>query len=70
MKRKFFENNLIYLGFIIISNKLKRDTKTVTANLIERNCELIIATDDDPFTSISVAGEYELIENSKNYRFS
>jgi len=66
MNRKKFENNLVFLGFIIFTNKLKKDTKNVIANLKNSNCKLVMATGDNPFTSISVARECELIENSKN----
>jgi len=62
--RKKFENNLIFLGFIICHNKLKRDTKHVICSLNNSNCKLIMATGDNPFTSLSVAREAELIKDS------
>lgn len=61
--RAKFENNLIFLGFIIVSNKLKTDTAVVISNLKKSNCKLYMATGDNPFTSISVARQCELIEN-------
>ena len=59
-----YENDLIFLGFIVFNNKLKRDTKQVINELMNANLNLIMATGDNPFTSISVAQQCGLI-NSK-----
>ena len=61
--RNNYENELTFLGFIIFRNKLKKDTKTVIENLNLSSCNVVIATGDNPFTSISVAKECELIRN-------
>jgi len=63
--RSKFENNLIFLGFIIVSNKLKSDTTGVISNLKKSNCKIFMATGDNPFTSISVARQCGLIENEE-----
>ena len=65
-KRDTYETNLTFLGFIIFRNKLKKDTKTVIQNLNSSDCKIVIATGDNPFTSISVAKECELIEKNTN----
>ncbi len=61
--RSRFENNLIFLGFIIVSNKLKPDTSNVITILKKSNCKIFMATGDNPFTSISVARQCFLINN-------
>lgn len=67
--REEFENNLIFLGFIVFKNKLKRDTKQVIKELINANLNIIMATGDNPFTSISVAQECGLISNKSEIIF-
>lgn len=61
--RDLYENQLNFLGFIIISNQLKTDTKNVMRQLKDSGCHIIMATGDNPFTSISVAKQCGLIEN-------
>ena len=61
--REDYENDLIFLGFIVFNNKLKRDTKQVINELMNANLNLIMATGDNPFTSISVAQQCGLINN-------
>jgi cation-transporting P-type ATPase 13A2 len=63
--RTKFENNLTFLGFIIFKNKLKKDSKDVITTLKECNSKLILATGDNPFTSISVARECEMMDFHK-----
>jgi cation-transporting ATPase 13A3/4/5 len=64
--RRKYECDLNFLGFIIFKNKLKRDTKHVISNLKHSDCKLVMATGDNPFTSLSVARECELIDNDKS----
>jgi cation-transporting ATPase 13A2 len=64
-ERSLYESDLIFLGFIIFRNKLKRDTKHVIAGLKNSDCKLVMATGDNPFTSISVARECELIDSER-----
>jgi cation-transporting ATPase 13A2 len=68
-EREIFEENLNFLGFIIFKNKLKRDTKNIIGKLKESNCQLLIATGDNPFTTISVARECELVEYNQDIYF-
>ena len=67
--RIFFEKNLIFLGFVVFKNKLKRDTKQIISRLIDTNIKIIMATGDNPFTSISVAQECGLVECNKDIFF-
>ena len=67
--REKFENDLIFLGFVVFRNKLKRDTKQIITKLNSSSINMVIATGDNPFTSISVARECGLIERSKEIFF-
>lgn len=60
-----FEKDLHFLGFIILSNKLKPDTSNVISNLKASSCKIIMATGDNPFTSISVGKQCKLIEQEE-----
>jgi len=64
--RHKYEENLTFLGFIIFRNKLKRDTKTVMENLNKSSCNVVIATGDNPFTTVSVAKECNMINKKCN----
>ena len=64
--REIYENNLNFLGFIIFKNKLKRDTKNIICKLNRSDCKLIIATGDNPFTTISVARECEFVDYNQD----
>jgi len=61
--RLLYEKELNFIGFIIISNQLKSDTTNVVKQLKDSGCQIIMATGDNPFTSISVAKQCSLIEN-------
>jgi cation-transporting ATPase 13A2 len=67
--RDKYEQGLIFLGFIIFKNKLKRDTKHIIGKLKDSNCKLLIATGDNPFTTISVARECELVDEKQDIYF-
>jgi cation-transporting ATPase 13A2 len=62
LDREKYEKDLTFLGFIIFTNKLKKETKNVIAQLYRMNCKLIMSTGDNPFTSISVAKQSEMIK--------
>jgi magnesium-transporting ATPase (P-type) len=65
-----FENKLTFLGLIVFKNKLKKDTKHIIQKLNQSNCRMIMATGDNPFTSISVSRECELLkEEDKIFLF-
>ena len=67
--REQFECGLIFLGFVVFRNKLKRDTKHVISKLSGGNINMVMATGDNPFTSISVGRECGLIERDKEIFF-
>lgn len=62
------KKDLIFLGFIILRNKLKDDTSFYMSKIIESNVDLIISTGDNVFTSISVARECYMIEKKSHLR--
>lgn len=56
--------DLTFLGFIILKNKLKKDTHFFISRIHDCNINQIISTGDNIFTSISVARECHLIEQN------
>jgi len=60
--------DLIFLGFIILRNRLKDDTSFYMSKIIESNVDLIISTGDNVFTSISVARECYIIDKESQLR--
>lgn len=67
--RDFFDENLIFLGFIIYKSNLKSDSINVIRKIKDTNTRLIMATGDNPFTSISVAMEAGFVEHSDDIFF-
>lgn len=65
--RHIYESDLTFLGFIIIGNKLKTDTKNVIKQLKQSGCKIVMATGDNPLTSISVAKQCSLFDNDIHY---
>ena len=57
------EKNFIFLGLMIIENKLKKNTKKTIEILNQAQMKMIIATGDNNLTAISVANEINLINN-------
>ncbi len=56
------EQNLTFLGFLIMQNKLKPVTVSVIETLNEANIRTIMATGDNVLTAISVGRECNIIE--------
>jgi len=56
------------LGFIILKNKLKKDTIYFISKIQECNVDLKISTGDSIFTSISVARECCLIKQNETLK--
>ena len=67
--REKYEKDLIFLGLILFKNKLKKDTKHIIGKLKDSECEIVIATGDNPFNTISVAQECEIINKEQNIFF-
>ncbi|KAJ5070977.1 cation-transporting atpase [Anaeramoeba ignava] len=59
--REEVEKDLIFLGFLVLENKLKPDTKDVIIQLNDSRFESVMATGDNPLTAISVSKKCNLI---------
>ena len=55
LKRQDVENNLIFLGLLVMQNKLKDESASVIETLNECNIRTVMATGDNIYTSISAA---------------
>ena len=68
LKREYIENNLAFIGFIIIENKLKEGTKDTIVELDNADYRMVMASGDNIMTCISVAKECNLVrENQEIY---
>ena len=68
LKREYLENNLIFIGFIIIENKIKSGTKDTIVELDNADYRMVMASGDSMNTCISVAKECNLVrENQEIY---
>ena len=62
--REKAESKMIFLGLLIVQNKLKNETKP-TLNLLEKaGLKMVMATGDNILTAISVSKECELIKKN------
>lgn len=62
MPRSECEQDLTFLGLLIMENKLKKETNAVIANLNECNIRTIMATGDNVLTAISVARQCSILQ--------
>ena len=65
LKREYLENNLIFIGFIIIENKIKNGTKDTIVELDNADYRMIMASGDNMNTCISVAKECSLVRENQ-----
>ena len=63
IKRENVENNLIFLGLLIVQNKLKTATKFIIDDLDKTGIKMVMATGDNLLTAISVGKECGIINN-------
>ena len=61
IQREKVENKMIFLGFVIIENELKEDTKKTIEELDDADYRMVMATGDNMFTAISVAKKCGLV---------
>lgn len=61
-EREEVENDLTFLGFIILENKLKPVTNSVIEHLHSANIKTVMITGDNILTAISVAKQCNIIE--------
>ncbi|MGL4948142.1 MAG: HAD-IC family P-type ATPase, partial [Mycoplasma sp.] len=68
VSQNFVEKNMIFLGLLIVQNKLKKATKSSIKCLDDAHLKMLMATGDNILTAISVSKECELISpNAKIY---
>jgi cation-transporting ATPase 13A2 len=61
IERKDIESNMIFLGLLIVQNKLKEKTTSSIVKLDSSKLRMVMATGDNLLTAISVAKECNLI---------
>ena len=65
MFREQIERNLIFLGFIVLENRLKPETESVIHELKVANIKTVMVTGDNMLTALSVARESGMISDSQ-----
>jgi len=63
IERSVIESNMIFLGLLIVQNKLKEKTISSIETLQDADLRMVMATGDNILTAISVAKECGLISN-------
>jgi magnesium-transporting ATPase (P-type) len=61
IEREKLENNLEFLGLIIMENRLKPETCSVINRLVSANVRTIMCTGDNILTALSVARDCDMI---------
>lgn len=64
VSREEVEKNMIFLGFLIVQNKLKKETIPTIEVLRDAKYRMAMATGDNILTAISVAKECKLVNTS------
>jgi cation-transporting ATPase 13A3/4/5 len=64
VKREDIENNLVFLGFLIMENKLKPESTEVLQDLQKCEVKCIMATGDNILTAVSVARQCSIIDEA------
>jgi len=64
VKREDIENNLVFLGFLIMENKLKPESTEVLQDLKKCEVKCIMATGDNILTAVSVARQCSIIDEA------
>ena len=63
IKREDVEKHMIFLGLLIVQNKLKSPTKIIIDDLDKTGIKMVMATGDNLLTAISVGRECGIINN-------
>jgi cation-transporting ATPase 13A3/4/5 len=61
MQRDIFEQDLDFLGFVVMENKIKEATNPTIKKLNECNIRTIMATGDSILTAIAVAKDCNIL---------
>ena len=65
ISREYVEKNMIFLGFLIVKNKLKQKTKESLIKYDEADLRMVMATGDNILTAICVSKECNLIKKNQ-----
>ena len=65
IQREKVEKDMIFLGFLIVTNKLKPDSKSTIVTLDKADLRMMMATGDNILTAISVAKECNLLQKNQ-----
>ena len=65
LKREYIENDLMFIGFLIIENKIKNGTKDTIVELDNADYRMVMASGDNMNTCISVAKECNLVRENQ-----
>ena len=65
IQREKVESKMIFLGFLIVTNKLKTDTKSTIINLDKADLRMMMATGDNILTAISVSKECNIVQKGQ-----
>jgi cation-transporting ATPase 13A2 len=63
-KREEIEEELVFLGLIVMQNRMKRDTPSVIKKLDKASIETIMVTGDNAYTAISVGRQCGIISKT------
>lgn len=66
ISREKVENDLEFLGFVILENRLKNDTTSVINSLMAANIRTIMVTGDNILTALSVGKDCGMINKGQN----
>jgi len=63
-KREDVERDLLFLGFLVVQNKMKAETPVAISKLKAANIRCIMATGDNVLTAITVGKHCKLVYNN------
>ncbi|XP_059609643.1 polyamine-transporting ATPase 13A3 isoform X2 [Phlebotomus argentipes] len=66
LNREAIESELIFLGFVILENRLKIDTTAVISSLTRANIRTVMITGDNILTAVSVAKDCGMIPKQQS----
>ena len=69
LEREDIEKNLVFLGFLVMENRIKTVTKDVIDQLHEANIRTIMVTGDNILTAISVAKQCQITPPNQRIYF-
>ncbi|EDV23802.1 uncharacterized protein TRIADDRAFT_27142, partial [Trichoplax adhaerens] len=66
LSRQDLEENMTFLGLLIMQNKLKPETSGIIEELAEANIRTVMITGDNLKTAVNIARECEMIQPNEN----